>query len=289
VPVLLFGASLHAIFDQALAAHSGIVSTAPAVPAGNAALHVTYLFGLLPATASNNILPDWSLSLEAQFYVAFPFLMLFIRRFGALAFAAGTLLTFFVSAHVIGVAWEPSTGHPLIVFPQPSVLPLKLGFFAIGMLLALGLVGRRAGSIGMLLFSAGVLAAYQQSLVVVGAMGLVAVAMFDDLSPRLSEPVRALLGSRAGRFLGRVSYGVYLLHTIVIAGALSLLSGAGWYEGLNGYVRFVVLGSPVLAVSLLAGVLAHRFIEGPGIAIGRRLTGHKRVGAPSTVAPIGHG
>ena len=38
----------------------------------NVLSHLTFSFGLFPQYASNNSLPDWSLSLEMQFYFLFP-------------------------------------------------------------------------------------------------------------------------------------------------------------------------------------------------------------------------
>jgi peptidoglycan/LPS O-acetylase OafA/YrhL len=45
-------------------------------------MHVTFLFGLVPSFVQDNILPDWSISLEMQFYAVFPFIMLLIRKIG---------------------------------------------------------------------------------------------------------------------------------------------------------------------------------------------------------------
>lgn len=39
-------------------------------------LHLTFIFGLFPCAASSNVLPDWSLSLEMQFYAVFPILFI---------------------------------------------------------------------------------------------------------------------------------------------------------------------------------------------------------------------
>src|SRR3569623_643732 len=44
----------------------------------NNLMHVSFLFGLFPSYASSTYLPDWSLSLEMQFYFAFPLLFLVI-------------------------------------------------------------------------------------------------------------------------------------------------------------------------------------------------------------------
>src|SRR6185503_13989003 len=41
----------------------------------NIAMHVSFLFGLSKTYVVRTTMPDWSISLEMQFYWAFPFLM----------------------------------------------------------------------------------------------------------------------------------------------------------------------------------------------------------------------
>ncbi|KAF1038909.1 MAG: hypothetical protein GAK35_03744 [Herbaspirillum frisingense] len=45
--------------------------------------HFSFAFGFLPDFAFRTALPDWSIGLEMQFYLVFPFLMLAFWRFGA--------------------------------------------------------------------------------------------------------------------------------------------------------------------------------------------------------------
>jgi len=94
-------------------------------------MHFTFLFGLFPSYQADNIIPDWSLSLEMQFYAVFPFLALLINRVGTAAFffvcclisaAANLLISFYVGTPPGVLGW----------FPQPSFLPLKLHVFAVG-------------------------------------------------------------------------------------------------------------------------------------------------------------
>ena len=47
----------------------------------NILLHITFLFGLHPSYSFSTFLPDWSLSLEVQFYCFFPFLVPLLVRF----------------------------------------------------------------------------------------------------------------------------------------------------------------------------------------------------------------
>lgn len=47
----------------------------------NVLWHVSFLFGLSPTKSFSTFLPDWSLSLEMQFYFVFPFVFALLSRF----------------------------------------------------------------------------------------------------------------------------------------------------------------------------------------------------------------
>jgi peptidoglycan/LPS O-acetylase OafA/YrhL len=74
----------------------------------------------------------------------------------------------------------------------------------------------------------------------------------------------------AGRWMGRISYSVYLLHPFVLM-VLSPAHGPAWA---------FLLG--LLAGTLLLAELAYRFVELPGIALGRAV---ERRWLPSTTQP----
>lgn len=95
----------------------------------------------------------------------------------------------------------------------------------------------------------------------------------------LSIPVFArLLGSRAGRFLGRVSYASYLLHRplLTVLAPLVLVPTllAGGLIEVKGVTLASALGliAIVVAGSLLLSIPFHRWVEQPAIALGRRLS-----------------
>ncbi|WP_042776853.1 acyltransferase family protein, partial [Sinorhizobium fredii] len=97
----------------------------------NGLMHVSFLFGLSPDYAYRTPLPDWSIGLEMQFYAAFPFIMLLLKKAGWLK---GALFTAIIAAGIVSAANLLG-----IHFPMPAFLPLKMHIFLCGMLLALGL------------------------------------------------------------------------------------------------------------------------------------------------------
>src|SRR5262249_15208542 len=85
-----------------------------------------YLFGLSPKYAFSTMLPDWSLSLEMQFYAVFPVLALAMRRFGWLVTCIALTGVSVVGSWAIGRS---------VVFPEPSLLIFKLPVFMAGITL----------------------------------------------------------------------------------------------------------------------------------------------------------
>ena len=100
----------------------------------NVLVHLSFLFGVLPKYSSALAIPDWSLSLEMQFYAVFPFLMLLARRLNIFRFTLLMLPVWFLSRAFRSAAgqWAPFWQ----MLSLQSFLPLKIGLFLVGMLLA---------------------------------------------------------------------------------------------------------------------------------------------------------
>lgn len=243
----------------------------------NVLLHLSFLFGVVPGYADRSPLPDWSIGLEMQFYLVFPFVLLLLRRVG---YAAGALMLL----ALVGLLWL-TAGDWLSAFsPQrPAALPLRLNIFLAGMLVmrARDLAGRPR--LGL------VLAAIVLGLVPLGPFGhwselvvrglsvaVLAVAMIPGLLPAgpleaLAGVGRALLSWTPLRRLGDVSYGVYLIHLLALIPAVALVT-----RHLPDAAPLVRAGAAFIgaaAVVYPAGWLIYRFIEVPGISRGRRVVG----------------
>jgi peptidoglycan/LPS O-acetylase OafA/YrhL len=95
--------------------------------------HTLFFFGVIPEYAQNHPLPDWSISLEMQFYLVFPLLVMLLQRTGPILLA---VILFPVSIICLKLFGTPNDPGLLLTYPQPSFLPMRLGVFVAGMFLA---------------------------------------------------------------------------------------------------------------------------------------------------------
>jgi len=244
----------------------------------NLLAHLSFVFGALPEYAFRTALPDWSIGLEMQFYLAFPLLMMAVARFGAVP--TSVLL-------VLVCAWARWQWPGFFQrFEMPAFLPLKLYVFLIGMGIAIGRAQRRLGP--ALLLSLLVCAAYavgERSSEAVARLPMVLGLFYlmDDGSlpggARLAAAVQAVrrgMSSAVARFMGDTAYGFYLVHLLV------LLPVAGWLARQPGYVqmpqglRWATCLALVAPVAYGLAWALYRVVEQPGIQLGKSLLGRKR-------------
>ena len=243
-------------------------------------LHISFLFGFVPSHASNNVLPDWSLALEMQFYAAFPFVILFMRRFGFLPLAALSVTLFVASKLLIGVYLaEPKLFG---TFPQPSLLPLKLNCFMVGILIAEAHYCPKPKMVDGLLATALGLAFLRQnyyfSVLAVVFMLLVMTPIWKPpvIAKTIVEYLSLFFSSRVARHIGDISYGVYLLHMLVLLPVAYWLTTQGWYVQQTAATRSIMLSVVAFVPIYLASLASHMLIEQPFIAYGREVVKRER-------------
>ena len=230
--------------------------------------HLTFLFGLHPTGSFSTFLPDWSLSLEMQFYAIFPLIMISFRRFGpirtALALSAvSALATYWVDA--------------VTTFLEPSLLVFKLRYFLVGMLLYEALRRDAAAPIKFVSITAGALLSlgtHADAQMLIAPALLLAMA-FSGYREQRNGPNR-LTGSQIVTFASDSSFGVYLFHGFFISAFGLLLSAMPELTAMSVPGQTVLMLIFVAPLSYIAGALSHRWIEIPGVALGRAVLASKR-------------
>ncbi len=237
-------------------------------PAGELPLFFGFLQNLSPGTVLKLNPPMWSLAVEASFYVLLPLIGWLAvklppsRRAQAAVplalIAAGVLFNWSIAGEGLGMTFSKS-------------LPALIAYFALGMLAAIALHGRTLGQVARrALVAGGVLLvavdATLKSVVPAGVAGLPNEQLAElfvivrDLPSAIgfallvaglaAAPRSRILGGRAMRGLGAISYPLYLWHVPV------LLSLRGHdLLPLDPLLGFAVAVGPVVALSVLSWVV----------------------------------
>jgi peptidoglycan/LPS O-acetylase OafA/YrhL len=247
-------------------------------PLSDIAIHFGFLHGLFeqwkPIPIGFGIDgPVWTLSVEVTFYVILPFIAsaYFRRPFLGLLLAA-----------TVAVAWKAfSPNAEDLQFPAwafsfavgmtgawtyvrlrdrypPEVierraLPVQAASFASLAIFAY-LAGRYAYTAPLISIAE---AARHSPLIALGYSGSLATLMVSTALG--SEKLQRPFAHPFARWLGDISYGIYLIHIVVIYYAVELLSLS--FSGSLG--DFLELSAIVLPISILYGYLSARFLEQP--------------------------
>ncbi|HVJ40110.1 MAG TPA: acyltransferase [Dongiaceae bacterium] len=256
----------------------------------NLALHLSFVFGFSPAYGFRTALPDWSIGLEMAFYAAFPFLMLLVARFGFITMAIGVALL----CHLLSAVFP---GY-FTSFQEPSMLALKLPIFLAGMLVAASLPEIGWRRLLLLAVAAVICLTPVRGAPAFGLapeIRLLCLAILAILADchrlpqwaglhRIAPALSTLLGGRIATFLGDSSYGVYLLHLLVMLPVMQAIIML--QHPLSAPVLFFGTVAVVVPVVYLVAWLLHIAVERPGVQLGRRLLGAMRARAEMKKARV---
>lgn len=236
--------------------------------ATNMFLHLTFLFGLHPEYSFSTFLPDWSLSLEMQFYAVFPLLFLVFRRIGV----AKASLLIGVPVFLVG-AWISSKAH----YFEPSLIVLRLNYFLAGMVLFAAMKEGVSKARQASLITCAMVLVYIGSrvdpdfLVLPGILLLMLAIGLAEKSGRAPSWLISMINNKPVRFASDTSYGVYLFHGFFIAASGLIITRVPFLLGLTPPQRVGVMLVFVLAGAYLTAYLVYKAVELPGIRLGGRV------------------
>jgi peptidoglycan/LPS O-acetylase OafA/YrhL len=222
---------------------------------------------------SSVIYPLWSVSIEEQFYIAWPTIVRRVSEFGMLIIAGGLLVIATASRVYLGMHHSGENDVWCNTFVQ-------LDPIAIGIIMAVLLRGEIPQ------FSRPARAA----LLVLGITGLALGAMFFGIKNDPLTTARIVLGypsvaiggallllsvlrnrKRRSRwalvYLGRISYGLYVFHVLGL-----LISDHVVSDSRAALWRYSVRVGVALAATILLAAISFRWLETPFLSLKQRFT-----------------
>ena len=240
-------------------------------------LHLTFLFGLVPAFVQDNILPDWSIGLEMQFYAVFPFLMLVMKKIGRIIPVVLCTGLYLSSSYLFGSYNTPGI---LLHFGQPSFLPLKINVFLLGIFLGEAKYyinhNEESKALPLLILTFILCFIGNDSFIMVFSFYFV-IWIFSmlKLSPSfltlLFKNIEEKLDNKFTTFFANTSFSVYLLHLIILYCVNAYLANYGVYSKVSPTSRFILLLVICLPFIYLFSHFVYKFIEYPFIKTGKKL------------------
>ena len=233
-------------------------------------LHLSFAFGVVPGMEASTPLPDWSLSLEMQFYLIFPLLLLVLGggSWALLALAVGAAILAWFAPGLFGSYLTPGS---LMHFGQPSMLAYRLNAFLAGMVLAFWLQKKRSQAPSRFVNVVTVLA-IAICLLPLSKPVILIYLVFAALIFEKIPPLNWLLGRKPFKILGDMSYSIYLAHLLVVIPGVYWLLQSSAFIGLSPIAKFACAVGLTCPVVLVASYVLHQWIEQPGIRLGRYLS-----------------
>ena len=202
--------------------------------------------------AGSILLILWSIGVEEQFYLFIPLFMFFLRK----RLVAGILILFSILLLL------------LLVFPSFYLYQNFYFYFLSGGLLSVISLKRRIGLFQNKAFHIVVYILFGLSFFtnwfvfnnqfLYHTFNLVISGLLITL---ISDYPIFIVENKVIDYLGKISYGVYVYHAIVITGALFLVNKFKPYNSINHAVFIVLLNLIIISLSLLVAHISFKYFE----------------------------
>ncbi len=232
----------------------------------NIFLHLTFLFGLDPQASFSTFLPDWSLSLEMQFYFIFPFLFLLLKQYNPIYMiiligVLGIVSTWFISQYVY--------------FYEPSLLVFKVQYFLVGIILYdLLHVKHSLKTKVVYLFVSLVLLLIESRFTSFSVMIIFLFMWYFgylEHQNKSHEMVKKVFDNSIIRFMSKSAYSVYLFHGFFIAFAGLIISEIDILKYSSLFIHTVFIWFFVVLMVYPFSYIVYTFVEKRGMEYGKKI------------------
>lgn len=241
------------------------------------AASASFIFNLVPRGQQGVVWASWTIGVEMLFYVLFPLFYLFAKnRWQALTLTLWLLIGWTaIKGLLVYFPSEPATRDMFVSFSFPHYLPVfGCGAIAYHLLMPNGQLAQKPWEFGVALSTLAIailLALLSGWLPSIFGEPFYweAVAFMLLLLGLGWAPVKPVVNTFT-RYLGRISYSLYLNHPSVI---LLICPIFPWFyrQGLGNTVSFFACLSLTLASAIGLSELTYRFVELPGMQLGKKV------------------